>query len=583
MSDERTIPSNKPKSVCTFTILSDGNQVPGTYHVISIIVNKEVNRIPSATILILDGDAAKETFEVSNAADFEPGKKIEIKAGWVSDEETIFKGIVIKQNIKVKNNNSILMVECRDESMKMTLVPKSKYYKDKKDSEIFEEIIGTYSGLSKDVEATTLQHKEVVQYNSTDWDFMVCRADVNGKLVIVDDGKISIAKPNVSAAAELTAQYGSTVLDLDAEIDARLQLPGVKAASWNFTDQQLLDTVDAAEPSVPAAGNLSSDQLKKASSSDPLVLIHSGKITEAELQQWANARLQKNRLAKIRGRVKVEGFAKMKPGKILQLNGVGARFEGKVFVTGIRHQIEHGNWTTHMQFGTNPEWFAETYTVQQPLAGAMLPPIQGLQIGIVTKLEEDPDGEDRIMVRLPVVHKNDEGIWCRVASLDAGKERGFFFRPELEDEVIVGFIDDDPRHAVVLGMLNSSKLPAHTKPKDTNHIKGYVSREKMKWMFDDEKKIISIETPGGNKIVISEEDKGMSFIDQNGNKIVMNDQGIKIESIKDFTLKAAKDMKAEGLNTEVKASAQMKMKGDASAEFSSGGNTNLKGAIVNIN
>ena len=412
---------------------------------------------------------------------------------------------------------------------------------------------------------------------------MLCRADVNGKLCVVDDGKIYIKKPDVSAAPELTVQYGSTVLDLEAEIDARYQFPKVKASAWNSTDQELIDTVEASEPNLPAAGNLTPNQLSKASSLDAVNMIHSGKITTPELQQWADARLQKNRLAKIRGRVKVEGFAKMKPGKILQINGVGARFEGKILATGVRHQIEHGDWHTHIQFGTNPEWFAESFSIQQPPAGAMLPAIRGLQTGIVTKLENDPEGEDRIMVRLPVIHKSDEGIWCRIASLDAGKERGMFFRPEISDEVIVGFIDEDPRHAVVLGMLNSSKLPAHTQPKDTNHIKGYVSREKMKWIFDDEKKVMSIETPAGNKLIISEEDKGITLSDQNGNKIVMNDKGIQIESIKDFTIKASKDLKAEAMKTEIKASTEMKIKGEISAEYASGGNTNVKGAIVNIN
>jgi len=582
MSQERTIPSSRPKSVCTFTILSEGTAIPGTYHVLSIVVNKEINRIPSATIILLDGDAAAETFEISNAAEFEHAKKIEIKAGWSSDEETIFKGIVVKQNIKIKDQNSVLMVECRDESVRMTIAPKSKYFKDKKDSEIFEELINPYN-LQKDVEATSLKHKEVVQYNSTDWDFMLCRADVNGKFCVVDDGKISIKKPDVSAAPELTVQYGSTVLDLEAEIDARYQFPKVKASAWNSTDQELIDTVEASEPNLPAAGNLTPGQLSKASSPDAVNMIHSGKITTPELQQWADARLQKNRLAKIRGRVKVEGFAKMKPGKILQINGVGARFEGKILATGVRHQIEHGDWHTHIQFGTNPEWFAESFSVQQTTAGAMLPAIRGLQTGVVTKLENDPEGEDRIMVRLPVIHKSDEGIWCRIASLDAGKERGMFFRPEINDEVIVGFIDEDPRHAVVLGMLNSSKLPAHTQPKDTNHIKGYVSREKMKWIFDDEKKVISIETPAGNKLVISEDDKGITLSDQNGNKIVMNDKGIQIESIKDFTIKASKDLKAEAMKAEIKASTEMKIKGEMSAEYASGGNTNVKGAIVNIN
>jgi Rhs element Vgr protein len=581
MSTERTIPSNQPKSVCTFTILSEGSAVPQTYQVASILVNKEVNRIPSATIILLDGDAAKETFEISNAAEFEPGKKIEIKAGWRSDEETIFKGIVVKQNIKVRDKNSLLMVECRDETMKMTIATKSKYYKDKKDSDVFEELIGTYS-LQKEVEATTLEHKELVQYNCTDWDFMLCRADVNGKFVVVDDGKITIKKPDTGASPELTVQYGSTVLDLDAEIDSRIQLPKIKASAWNYTEQELTES-EAAEPTVAAAGNLSADQLSKASSPDPSTMIHSGKVIEAELQQWADAKLQKNRMAKIRGTVKVEGYAKMKPGKILQLNGVGARFEGKLFVTAIRHQIEHGEWHLHMQFGTNPEWFAETYNVQQPLAGAMLPAIRGLQTGVVTKLESDPDGEDRIMVRIPVINKSDDGIWCRVASLDAGKERGMFFRPELSDEVIVGFIDDDPRHGVVLGMLNSSKLPAHTPAKDTNHIKGYVSREKLKLMFDDDKKIISMETPAGNKFVISEDDKGISFTDQNGNKIVMDKDGIKIESIKDFSIKASGDFKAEGVGVSIKGSGEVKVKGESSAEYSSGGATTVKGSVVNIN
>jgi Rhs element Vgr protein len=583
MSEERIIPSSGNKSVCTFTILSEGTAISATYHVISIVVNKEINRVPSATIILLDGDAAAETFEISNAADFEPAKKIEIKAGWSTDEETIFKGIVVKQNIKVKDRNSLLVVECRDESVRMTIASKSKYFKDKKDSEIFEELINPYS-LDKDVEATSIQYKEVVQYNSTDWDFILCRADVNGKFCIVDDGKISIKKPDVNADAELTVQYGSTVLDLEAEIDARYQLPKVKASAWNSTDQELIDDIEATEPSLPSAGNLTADQLSKASSPDPVNMIHSGKISSPELQQWADARLQKNRLAKIRGRVKVEGYAKMKPGKILQINGVGERFQGKVLATGVRQQIEQGEWHTHIQFGTNPEFFAETYNVQQPLAGAMLPAIRGLQIGIVTKLENDPDGVDRIMVRLPVIHKSDEGIWCRVASLDAGKERGMFFRPELSDEVIVGFIDEDPRYGVVVGQLNSSKLPAHTQPKDTNHIKGYVSREKMKVMFDDEKKIINIETPAGNKVILSEDDKGISLIDQNGNKIVMNDQGIQMESSKDFTIKASGDFKVQASkNAEIKASTEMKIKGEMSAEYSSGGNTNLKGALVNIN
>ncbi len=582
MPNERTIPSEASKSVCTFTILSGGNAVSRTYQVMAIAVNKEINRIPVATIVLVDGEPSKETFAISNTADFEPGKEIEIKAGYRSNEKTIFKGIVIKHGIKVRKTSSVLMVECKDKAVKMTVTSKSKYFKDSKDSDVMEQLIGAHQ-LDKDVSATDLQHKELVQYNTTDWDFMMCRADANGLLCMPNDGKITIAKPDFSGDAVLTVQYGATVHDLDAEIDARFQLKGVKATAWDPSQQSLVDGIEAADAGVPQAGNISADTLAGVIGDDDYVLKHSGKLVDQELQQWANSKLLKHRLAKIRGRVSTDGTANVLPGKIIQINGAGDRFNGKLFVTGVRHEIQKGNWLTTFQFGVEPEWFAQTYDVQQPMAGALLPAVQGLQLGVVTKLESDPDGEDRIMVRLPLIDTGDDGIWSRVCSLDAGNNRGMFFRPEIGDEVIVGFINNDPRHAVILGMCNSSKKPAPLQASDQNNEKGYVSRSAMKMIFNDDKKSISIETPGGNKVLISEENKTIKMEDQNGNKFTMDENGIKLESVKDLVLKSANDFNAQGMNTTVKSDAQMTVQGGSTAEFSSGGSTTVKGSVVQIN
>jgi Rhs element Vgr protein len=329
---------------------------------------------------------------------------------------------------------------------------------------------------------------------------------------------------------------------------------------------------------------LTPDTLAGVIGEDEFRLFHSGKIEEPELQALVDAKMMKHRLAKIRGRVRIDGTAAVKPGQLIELNGVGERFEGKLFVTGVRQEIEKGDWQTAIQFGINPEWFAETYNVQQPLAAAMLPAINGLQIGVVTQLQDDPDGEDRIKVRLPVIHDQDEGIWCRVSSLDAGDNRGMFFRPEINDEVVVGFINSDPRHAIVLGMLNSSAKPAPFPASDDNHEKGYVSRSEMKVVFNDDKKSIQIETPGGNKMLITEDEKKIHIEDQNGNKFTMNEDGIKIESIKDIIMKAQGDIKAEAsANVNIKGSAQAKVEGSGGAELSSGGSTTVKGATVMIN
>jgi Rhs element Vgr protein len=424
----------------------------------------------------------------------------------------------------------------------------------------------------------------MVQYNSTDWDFVQCRAEANGLLCIVNDGKLSIQKPDFAADAVLTIQYGATLLELDAEIDARLQYKAVKGASWNYTDQELLDSVEADEPSVPDAGNLSAADLADVLGEDGFTLYHSGKTPEPELQQWVNAKMQKHRLAKIRGSVKTTGTTAILPGQNITLQGAGERFEGKLFVTAVRHQYEGGDWKTNIQFGINPEWFAQTYNVQQPMAGALLPAIQGLQVGVVTQLQDDPDGEDRILVKIPVIHKEEEGAWCRISSLDAGNERGMVFRPEIGDEVIVGFMNNDPRHGVVLGMMNSSSLPAHLPGSDDNHEKGYQSRSKMKMIFNDEKKSISIETPGGHKVQIDEDAKKIHIEDLNGNKITMNEDGIIIESKKDIKMKASGEVKIEaGSNATLKAGAQTKVEGGSGAEIVSGGTTNVKGSMVNIN
>lgn len=582
MPNERNIPSDKPKSVVTHTIISGGTEVSKQYQLLSIIVNKEVNRIPTATLVYTDGEPSKQSFELSGKADFEPGKEIEIKAGYSSDEKLLFKGIVIKHSIRIRNKNSVLIIECKDKAVKMTAACKNKYALDTKDSDIIEELIDSY-GLEKDVASTTVTHKQIVQYNCTDWDFMLCRADVNGLLCIPNDGKLSVAPPEFGGDAALTIQYGATVHNLDAEIDARLQYKSVKGSVWNYTDQELVKDTEAEDPGVPDAGNLSADALADVIGESEYRLFNSAKIEEPELQAWVNAAMMKNRLAKIRGKVTTDGTADVLPGQLIQLNGVGDRFEGKLFVTGVRHQISEGLWQTTFQFGINPEWFVQTYNVQQPLSSAMLPAIQGLHIGIVTQLESDPDGEDRILVKIPVINNDEDGIWCRVATLDAGDKRGTFFRPEISDEVIVGFINNDPRHAVVLGMLNSSAKPAPITAADDNHEKGYVSRSEMKMIFNDDKKSFTLETPAGNKFIITEDEKKIHLEDQNGNKLTMNEDGIKIESIKDIILKAAKDINAEGVNINIKGSAQTKVEGSSGAEVSSGGTTNVKGSIVNIN
>jgi Rhs element Vgr protein len=423
---------------------------------------------------------------------------------------------------------------------------------------------------------------EVVQYDSTDWDFVVCRAEANGHVVAVRDGKVTVGPPATDAEPVVTAQFGATVLELDAEIDARWQVKGVTAKAWNATDQELV-SADASEPSVTDSGDLSPSDLSDVIGGDPHLLRHGGKLGEPELQAWADGRLLKDRLAKVRGRVRFQGFGGVTAGDVIEVTGIGKRFAGKQYAAGVRHTFANGNWETDVAFGLAPETYAATYPVTAQPGGGLLSAVNGLQIGIVTALQDDPDGEDRIKVRLPLVSDSEEGVWARLATLDAGDERGTFFRPEIDDEVVVGFLDGDPRFPVVLGQCHSSAKPNPEAAKDDNHVKGYQSRSKMKLTFDDDKKAVILETPGGNKLTLSDDEKTASLVDQNGNKVTLDDGGITLESAKDLTLKASGDVKLQGTNVECKAQANFKAEGQAGVNVKSSGTLTIKGSLVQIN
>lgn len=583
MAQERTVPTPAQSDLPTYKVLIGGQEANSAYGLMGITVSKKANRINEAQLVYLDGDVSTETFEVSDGDDFIPGMEIEITAGYHGEEESIFKGIVVKQGIKITaQGDSVLIVTAKHKVFMAAVKRNNRVFEDCLDSDAIDEIFSDYD-IDKDVEATDVTHEHLVQFNASDWDFAVMRAEMNGQLVLSGTEKIWVKKPDTSVEKKLALFYGTSLLEFEAEMDARNTFSTYKVKSWSAADGQPQEE-EKATVSLTEEGNLSADDMASSISSAEQSIFYGGFLEPGEMTKLANSKELRKKLSKIRGRAKCIGIADLNPGDVIELNGVGDRYNGKAFVGGVRHFIGDGKWETDIEFGLDPKIHAQVFDdiTDKPAAG-LLPAVNGLQIGVVAQLENDPKGENRILVKIPMVNEQNGAVWARVSSLDAGKDRGAFFLPEMGDEVILGFLNDDPRNAVVLGMLNSSKLPAPLQAKDSNPQRGFVTREKMKFLFDDEKKVISIETAAGNKITISEEDKAISIVDQNSNSWKMDSDGISIESSKDFKVKATGDIKLEGINVELKASANLKAEGSGGAAFKSSGITEVKGSMVNIN
>jgi Rhs element Vgr protein len=576
------MPSQPTTDLSTHKVYSEGNELPGTFQIVSIVVDRSINKIPLARIILKDGDPSTQNFMASNKPEFEPGKTIKIEAGFHNQNQVIFEGMIIKQHIKLKGGrDSFLVVECKDKAFKMTLARKNKYFIDTKDSAAVEAMLGNYQ-LQKEVESTPVEHKQLVQYNATDWDFMVSRMEINGLVVYAENGKVICKKPVVESSATVTTTFGTDVLAFDAQLDASHQYETVTCKSWDMSSQEVSESENESV-GITEAGDLSSSSLSGKVNEGSIVYTHAGKLPVEELKHWATARQKKNVLSKSRGIITCKGKFDAKPAGTLELSGFGDHLNGNHFISGVRHELKNNLWESTIQFGWWPELFSEQYSITQPPASGILPAVHGLQIGVVTQIEEDPESEFRIQVKFPLMDNDAEGIRARIALLDAGNERGSFFMPEINDEVIVGFINDDPRDAVILGMLNSSSKPAPFTPSDDNHEKGFVTRSKMKLVFNDDKKIILLQTPAGKEITLDEDQQKIILKDENDNKIEMSSDGIVIESCKDIILKATNDIKNDGVNIEMKGSGNFKAEGSGGAKLSSSGSTDVKGSIVNIN
>ncbi|WP_075341257.1 type VI secretion system tip protein VgrG [Tenacibaculum agarivorans] len=592
----------KHGGLATFTVKVDGSAIPDIIEVKSVTVEKPVNRVAKATLVIIDGSAAEEDFEVSSSNTFLPGNKVVLEAGYDAINKPIFSGIITKQSIVISEvHGAVLEVECRDEAIKMLVGRKSVTYSKKKDSEIISSIIGSYSGLKASVTGTQTQWQEQVQYYTTDWDFIMARAEVNGMVVTTLDNKVSVFPPDKNKTPVLEITYGDNLLSFQADLDAVTQLSNVKGSSWDFATQKI--TTASSKNSMAGPGNLSSNKLSEVVGLKDFEIQTTAPLQSTDLTNWAKATLVKSDYSKIRGDVKFQGTELVNPGDYITLKGLGTRFNGDHFVSNVRHEIGNGNWLTETSIGLAPVWFTEEPDVMAPPASGLLPGVQGIFNATVKKIYEDPDNQYRILIDIPLFDPKGQGLWARLSNFYATSGAGAFFLPEVGDEVIVGFLNEDPRYPIILGSVYSSTKHKPYKsltPNKKNSKKAIVSKEGIFIEFDDENKIFTIETPSKNTAAFDDKSKKITIKDQNSNSIEMSSSGITIKSAKSISIEANQkltlkgkqgviidgspgDVTLKGTNIKNTANVKFSANGSAQAELKGGAQTTIKGAMVMIN
>jgi uncharacterized protein involved in type VI secretion and phage assembly len=158
----------------------------------------------------------------------------------------------------------------------------------------------------------------------------------------------------------------------------------------------------------------------------------------------------------------------------------------------------------------------------------------------------DPDSQGRVKVTLPWSVDAGGGryeCWARLATLMGGNNRGSWFVPDVDDEVLIAFEQGDPRRPYVLGGLWNGRdaAPESMDGAGRNYRKVLRSRNGVTITLDDQdgQEQLILETPGGQKITLKDGPGAVEVVDSNGNSVKLETSGITVNASAKVTVNAS--------------------------------------------
>jgi uncharacterized protein involved in type VI secretion and phage assembly len=166
----------------------------------------------------------------------------------------------------------------------------------------------------------------------------------------------------------------------------------------------------------------------------------------------------------------------------------------------------------------------------------------------------DPEGLGRVKIALPWSPDTAGAhyeTWARLATFMAGNNRGSWFIPDVDDEVLIVFEGGDPRRPYVIGSLwNGKDSPPESMDGGGKNFKKVLrSRNGVKLTMDDKdgQENFIVETPGGQKVTLKDGPGAVEIVDSNGNSIKLETGGITITASAKVTINASQVAVSAGI------------------------------------
>ena len=493
-------------------------------------------------------------------ANIQIGSKVKISTTSTSDTtpRLLHDGEVTSIETEYGSHGTLAVVRGYDRAHRLSAGRKSKTYTNVKISDIAKQIASA-AGLTPDVDETdgTLDH--VFQHNQSDLDFLYelahrTRSDfrVDGEKLLFKRLVESSTGPGQGEAGsegENELVWGSGLLDFRARVSGVSQVSKVEVRGWDPKEKK--EIIGTAEPTATHVElPLKPTDLAGRFNGQTHVVVDRSVATQQEAEQVAGAHAERIGSSAFEATAVAAGSPTLRSGTAVSIANVDSNFAGKWVIQGSRHEFGSGLYRTTLEFAGRQD-----RSLHGLLSGddGGRDRLYGVYPGIVSD-NDDPDKQGRVKVKLPWLDATAVSDWARIAVPGSGKDYGFVWMPEINDEVLVAFeAGNASRPYIVGGLWNGVDTIPFEKGKDLDAGKvitrSIISRTKHKITFRESSQEASIElATSGGAVTITLDEQNKVF------KVAVTGGKVQIQADTDVEIKAGGSMKLE-------ATGQMTIKG----------------------
>lgn len=582
-------------------------------HFSSIVISQQFNAHHTFQ-LVVSHDVMEQlgSYNLQSSQDY-IGKRITIAFGEKSTSDHTFKGLITEVGMQQSQGlwGSVILKGYSPTYLLESGENYASFYK-KSLSSIVKDLTGKMAVHDMHINVKPKNTKTIdyiCQYRESNFNFINRLAAEYGEWFYYNGEDFYFGKPSQPSKVELV--YGEHIEDMSFSM--RVVPSKVTHFSYNSVDDKV--NKSNSPSSVDGAGTYT----KKAMSvSDEL---YSTPVVQPSLVRTPDKQQLDEYAKKQKG---VQAAAAI----LLTIHGdnpsvkLGCTVNIKVAQKESRSQDtpEHGEYLvssiTHNLSGTGEytHTFEALPATTNYIPAEVQRPIAETQMAIV-KDNADPQNLGR--VRVSMIWQEDKGEmtdWVRVLTPDAGssdkvgKNRGFVFIPEVNDQVFVGFRYNDPNRPFVLGSVFHGKTAAGGG--GGNKSKSLTTRSGSTVTLDDDKGSVTVSDPSGNTIVlngdgtmtvtapnkidfnskeinISGSDKvnvTSKLIDVSGeNKVSLGSKEITADGSVKVALSSDTKVEIGAPSTNIEGQMELKLKSTGIVDMDGTTMTNVKGGMLNLN